>query len=82
MAYENLRVEEQDGIVVATFTREKALNALNAATLRELGEIIESVRSSKTARALILTGAGEKAFHRGRKCAGFDASRGRHTLKY
>jgi enoyl-CoA hydratase len=62
MAYENLRVEEQDGIVVATFTREKALNALNAATLRELGEIIEGVRSSKTARALILTGAGEKAF--------------------
>jgi len=62
MAYENLRVEEQDGIVVATFIREKALNALNAATIRELGEIIESVRKSPTARALILTGAGEKAF--------------------
>src|SRR5947209_6694212 len=62
MAFENLRVEEQDGIVVATFTREKALNALNSATIRELGELIESVRGSTTARALILTGSGEKAF--------------------
>lgn len=62
MTYENLRVEEQNGIVIATFIREKALNALNAATIRELGQIIESVRGSATARALILTGAGEKAF--------------------
>ena len=61
MAFENMRVEEQDGIFTATFTREKALNALNAATIRELGELIEKVRGSKSARALILTGSG-KAF--------------------
>jgi len=69
MDFENLRVDELDGIFTATFTREKALNALNAATIRELGELIAEVRTSMSARALILTGSG-KAFVAGADIAG------------
>jgi enoyl-CoA hydratase len=36
MQYENLLVENRDGIVVLTINRPKALNALNRQTLAEL----------------------------------------------
>jgi enoyl-CoA hydratase len=36
MQYENLLVENKDGIVVLTINRPKALNALNRQTLSEL----------------------------------------------
>ena len=54
---------EWDGaIAVLTINRPKALNALNAQALRELLEAIGMVAAKADARALILTGAGEKAF--------------------
>jgi enoyl-CoA hydratase len=66
MAYENLRLELADGIATLTVSREKQLNALNEATLRELLHALETltVPSAVAAgvRALIVTGAGEKAF--------------------
>jgi enoyl-CoA hydratase len=49
-----------------TLNRPDALNALSFAVLREIGEAIDEVAHS-AARALIVTGAGEKAF-----CAGAD----------
>jgi enoyl-CoA hydratase len=49
-----------------TINRPEALNALTFGLIREIGEAIEAVEASD-ARALIITGAGEKAF-----CAGAD----------
>ncbi len=62
MSYENLIFEKRDLIGFITFNRPKVLNALNRKTMQELGELLASVREDDEVRALILTGAGEKAF--------------------
>jgi len=62
MAYENLLFEVQDGVGILTFNRPKVLNALNAKTLEELDEVVRTVERDRAVKALVLTGAGEKAF--------------------
>ncbi|HEU4949452.1 MAG TPA: enoyl-CoA hydratase-related protein, partial [Candidatus Deferrimicrobiaceae bacterium] len=62
MAYENLLVDVSERIATVTFNRPKSLNALNPATVRELGAALEEVSSRPDVGAVLLTGAGEKAF--------------------
>jgi len=57
---EFVKSEVTDGIATITIDRQKALNALNSQVLSELLETVRSVE--KTARAIIITGAGEKSF--------------------
>ena len=62
MGYENLRLEPfGDKVGLVTLTREKALNALDRATLGEIGHLVEQEEKAGTYRVLVLTGAG-KAF--------------------
>jgi len=61
-----LRLERRDEVAVLTINRQEVLNALSFALLGEIGEAFEQVAASD-ARALIITGAGSKAF-----CAGAD----------
>jgi len=61
MARENVRLEVEEGIGVATFSRPAVLNALDARTLEELDEVVGEVERGE-ARALVLTGAGDRAF--------------------
>ncbi len=63
MSVELTRVEE---VALVTLNRPEALNALSMEIVRELGRIFDEVEESD-ARALLITGAGEKAF-----CAGAD----------
>jgi enoyl-CoA hydratase len=53
---------EADGIAIVTINRPDKLNALNAGTVRDLDRVLREVRSDDAVRAIILTGAGEKAF--------------------
>ena len=62
MDYENLIVERGEGIAVVTFNRPEFLNSLNTTTMRELGTAIDELAADPEVRALVLTGAGEKAF--------------------
>src|SRR5713101_7482779 len=62
MAYENLLYEKKDQIGYITFNRPKVLNALNRKTMEELGDLLSVARDDAEVRALVLTGAGEKAF--------------------
>jgi enoyl-CoA hydratase len=62
MAYSTLLFQLKDGIATITVNRPDKLNALNSVVIAELGEAIRSVESDPTARGVILTGAGEKAF--------------------
>ena len=62
MAYENLLYEKKDSFVVLTFNRPKLLNALNRQTMEELDAIVTEAKDDTAVRALILTGAGDKAF--------------------
>ncbi len=62
MAYENLRLETAEGIATITIARPEVMNALNAQTLTELSAAVDEVRADDSARVLIITGDGEKAF--------------------
>jgi enoyl-CoA hydratase len=59
---------KRDGdFAVLTLDRPEALNALSFAIIRQIGEALDAVAEDSSARALLITGAGGKAF-----CAGAD----------
>jgi enoyl-CoA hydratase len=62
MPYEHLLVAIDGAVATVTVNRPKVLNALNAATLTELGEAFRALQADAFVRVVILTGAGEKAF--------------------
>jgi enoyl-CoA hydratase len=57
-----VRVEWDGEIAVVTIDRQDKLNALNADVVRELGEVVASLRDDDAVRGVIITGAGDKAF--------------------
>jgi len=62
MTFENLLVERKDAVAVVTVNRPQALNALDSLTLSEIGRAFTALAADQGVRAIILTGAGEKAF--------------------
>ena len=62
MAFENILWAVEDGVGTVTFNRPKVLNALTPATFAELADVVAEVERGGAVRALVLTGAGEKAF--------------------
>ena len=62
MAYQNLLFELRDGVGVLTLNRPKALNALDGRTVAELDAILQHEAAAPGVKALVVTGAGEKAF--------------------
>jgi len=62
VSYRNLLIEKEKGIGWIIINRPDKLNALNAETVKELYEAFLSLQESSGVRAVILTGAGDKAF--------------------
>ena len=62
MELKNVSLSIEGEIGTLTINRPKALNALNMETLREIQAALEEVRNRQEVKALIVTGAGEKAF--------------------
>ncbi len=62
MPYQNVKTNVRDGILVLTIDRPKVLNALNAATVEEIYTVFAAARDDDNLKAVIVTGAGEKAF--------------------
>ena len=58
MPYGSVNLAASDGIATLTVNRPDKLNALNAATMAELGEAISEARGRDDIRGLIVTGAG------------------------
>ena len=65
--FEQILVGEEAGIATVTLNRPDRYNALGSRMVDELGEALEEIEGSGEVRALILTGAGERAF-----CSGVD----------
>jgi len=63
MSYSNIRFDAgSDGVALVTVNRPDKLNALNRDTMGELADAFARVRTDGATRALMVTGAGEKAF--------------------
>ena len=57
-----IRVEREEAVAIVTIDRQEALNALDVATLTELRDHLRELADDASARVVILTGAGDKAF--------------------
>lgn len=62
MEYSTLLFENRDGIAFVTINRPDKLNALNDAVIGELDLVASRIHSEDGIHAVVLTGAGEKAF--------------------
>lgn len=63
LKYENLIIDCADpGIAIVKINRPKALNALNAATLKEMRTALIKLSADRSVRVVVLTGEGDKAF--------------------
>jgi enoyl-CoA hydratase len=63
MTYQNILVEEDNGIILLTINRPKALNALSWDTLEEIQHFFaEDGPNRKGIKGIILTGAGDRSF--------------------
>jgi enoyl-CoA hydratase len=65
MDYQNILLERSENIAQITLNRPKVLNALNRALFAELDTVLDEIAAAGSVRAVILTGAGEKAFAAG-----------------
>jgi enoyl-CoA hydratase len=59
---QNVLMELEEGILTITINRPKVLNALNTDTLLDIQRAIKEARENEEVKAVIITGAGEKAF--------------------
>ncbi len=66
--------EVRGGIAVLTLNRPEKLNALNYALIDRLLVILDAIEADASIRAVILTGAGERAFSAGADIQQFSAS--------
>jgi enoyl-CoA hydratase/carnithine racemase len=62
-----VRLAVEDGVATVTLDRPQARNAISSALATELAEVFEPLSTNREVRAVVLTGAGERAF-----CAGAD----------
>ena len=65
MVFENLLLDRDGAIAVITINRPKVLNALNSQTIAELDAAARELADDDAVRALVITGAGDKAFAAG-----------------
>jgi 2-(1,2-epoxy-1,2-dihydrophenyl)acetyl-CoA isomerase len=65
MAYENICFEQADGVAVITLNRPQVLNALSMPLTLELDAAISRCEEDDDVKAIIMSGAGEKAFSAG-----------------
>src|SRR6476620_3421052 len=70
---EDLLYVVQDGIARLTFKRPQARNALTFAMYEQMAAICEAINAARSIKAMILTGAGDKAFASGTDISQFRA---------
>lgn len=84
MSFENIVVNYKEKIAVVTINRPENLNALNKQTIAELRSCFLDLESNDQVRAVVLTGAGNKAFVAGadiKEFAHFSEAEGKALAK-
>ena len=64
MAYENILVETRGNVGLITLNRPKALNALSAGLISDLGHALDACEADPNIGAVVITGS-ERAFAAG-----------------
>ena len=62
MSSDEVVVERDEAIALVTINRPRVLNALDTRTLTTLGRVMAELEHDEEVRAVILTGAGDRAF--------------------
>jgi len=75
MSYEQILFEVESGVAVVTLNRPEAMNTWTALMASELSDAMHRCNDSDEIRAVVITGAGDRAF-----CAGADLGRGDRTF--
>ncbi len=75
MSYEQILFEVTDGVALVTINRPEAMNTWTAVVAEELSDAMRRANDDDAIRAVVITGAGERAF-----CAGADLTRGGGTF--
>ncbi|MBI2854548.1 MAG: enoyl-CoA hydratase/isomerase family protein [Chloroflexi bacterium] len=70
MDSEELIVTQNSGVVLVTLNRPDNMNSLSAGILERLPRLISEIREDDSAKVLVITGAGQRAF-----CAGADVGK-------
>jgi enoyl-CoA hydratase/carnithine racemase len=65
--------EVRDGVAYVTFNRPQARNALTFAMYERLAEICDRAGEDRSVRAILITGAGDRAFAAGTDISQFRA---------
>lgn len=73
MEFEDILVSVDAPVGIITFNRPSVLNALRTQLLGELSHALDALERDETVRAIVITGAGEKAFAAGADIAELSA---------
>lgn len=73
MSTENIRLDRDGAVVTVTIDRARALNALDGRTLDEIAGAVAALAADASARAVVITGGGEKAFVAGADIAAMES---------
>ena len=65
MVYENILLERREGVGIVTLNRPEKLNALSVTLTGELDDAITDFEQDEQVKAVVITGAGDRAFSAG-----------------
>ena len=65
MTYETILLEKREGVGIITLNRPETLHALSRTLMLELDQALTELEQDEAVRAIIVTGAGDKAFSAG-----------------
>lgn len=78
-----IHTEKRDAVAILTINRPETLNALDVPTLLEMEAAFGALEADASVRAIVFTGAGERAFVAGGDIADLDSRRGLpHYLEF
>lgn len=75
--YETIKLDQEGGVAILTLNRPDKMNAFTGKMMFEMIDAFDKTDANDDIRAVIVTGAGDRAF-----CAGADLSEGAKTFDY